>query len=300
MFKIAWSPIYHHPLPENHRFPMEKYSLLPEQLVYEGTIDEGSLFAPDPVTEEDLLRVHDLNYWQRLKNVELTPSEQRRSGFPHSEQLIERELRITQGTVQGALYAMEHGAAANIAGGTHHAYTDRAEGFCLLNDFAVAARYLLDRNLVKQVLIVDLDVHQGNGTAQIFASEPAVFTFSMHGRDNYPLHKEHSDLDIALPKGTGDDEYLRLLNHHLPRLFDALEPDFVFFQSGVDVLATDKLGHLGLTIQGCRQRDEVVLQKCRQEQVPVFMSMGGGYSHRLADIIEAHANTYRLTREIFF
>jgi len=279
---------------------MEKYSLLPEQLVYEGTIDESSLFAPDPVTEEDLLRVHDLNYWQRLKNVELTPSEQRRSGFPHSEQLIERELRITQGTVQGALYAMEHGAAANIAGGTHHAFTDRAEGFCLLNDFAVAARYLLDRNLVKQVLIVDLDVHQGNGTAQIFASEPAVFTFSMHGRDNYPLHKEHSDLDIALPKGTGDDEYLRLLNHHLPRLFDALEPDFVFFQSGVDVLATDKLGHLGLTIQGCRQRDEVVLQKCRQEQVPVFMSMGGGYSHRLADIIEAHANTYRLTREIFF
>lgn len=300
MFKIAWSPIYHHPLPENHRFPMEKYSLLPEQLVYEGTVDESSFFAPEPVSEADLLRVHDTDYWRRLKNLELTPTEQRRSGFPHSAQLIEREMRIMRGTLQGALYALEFGAAANIAGGTHHAYTNRAEGFCLLNDIAIAARHLLDRNLVRQVLVVDLDVHQGNGTAEIFAGDPSVFTFSMHGRDNYPLHKEKSDRDIALPKGTDDNNYLRLLREELPRLFDAVEPDFVFFQTGVDVLASDKLGHLGLTIQGCRKRDELVLQMCKRHDVPVCMSMGGGYSHRIADIVEAHANTYRLTREIFF
>lgn len=279
---------------------MEKYSLLPEQLIYEGTIDENSLFEPDPISEEDLLRVHDSEYWSRLLNLQLTPSEQRRSGFPHSDQLIERERCIMQGTLQAALLALEYGASANIAGGTHHAYTNRAEGFCLLNDIAIAARYLLHQHLAKRILVVDLDVHQGNGTAEIFREDPAVFTFSMHGRDNYPLHKEKSDLDIELPKGTPDAAYLKILNSHLPRLFDEHQPDFVFFQSGVDVLASDKLGHLGLTIQGCRKRDETVLSLCHRNGVPVCMSMGGGYSERIADIIEAHANTYRLTREIFF
>lgn len=300
MFKIAWSPIYHHPLPHGHKFPMEKYSLLPEQLVYEGTVSESSFFAPERLAENELLRVHDANYWHRLKNLELTPQEQRRSGFPHSEQLIERELRIMQGTLQAARFALEYGAAANIAGGTHHAYTNRAEGFCLLNDIAIAARFLLDQQLASKILVVDLDVHQGNGTAEIFKNEPRVFTFSMHGRDNYPLHKEQSDLDVHLPKGIQDDAYLALLREHLPRIIDSFHPDFVFYQCGVDVLATDKLGHLGLTIQGCRQRDAEVISRCHQHNLPLVISMGGGYSERIADIVEAHANTYRLIAEAYF
>ena len=300
MFKIAWSPIYHHPLPEGHKFPMEKYSLLPEQLIYEGTIGESSLFAPDSVSEEDLLRVHDSEYWKRLLNLQLTPSEQRRSGFPHSEQLIERERCIMQGTLQAALFALKYGAAANIAGGTHHAYSNRAEGFCLLNDMAIAARYLIHHRLAKRVLFVDLDVHQGNGSAEIFRDDPAVFTFSMHGRDNYPMHKEKSDLDVELPKGTSDEAYLKLLRHHLPRIVDNFKPDFVFYQCGVDVLASDKLGHLGLTIQGCRERDSEVISTCHKNSLPLALSMGGGYSKRIADIIEAHANTYRLVAEEYF
>lgn len=300
MFKIAWSPIYHHPLPDGHKFPMEKYSLLPEQLLYEGTIDEDSFFAPDSVTEEDLLRVHDPGYWNRLRNLQLTPSEQRRSGFPHSDQLIERERCIMQGTLQAALYALKHGAAANIAGGTHHAYTNRAEGFCLLNDMAIAARYLLDHQFAKRILVVDLDVHQGNGTAEIFRDDPSVFTFSMHGRDNYPLHKEKSDLDVELPKGTSDEVYLKQLRYHLPRIADAFEPDFVFYQCGVDVLASDKLGHLNLSIQGCRERDREVIATCYRQGLPLAISMGGGYSERIADIIDAHANTYRLIAESYF
>lgn len=300
MFKIAWSPTYHHPLPENHRFPMEKYTLLREQLLYEGTAEENDFFEPDTVSETDILRAHDPEYWKRLSTLKLTPAEQRRSGFPHSEALIQREVHIMQGTLSASLYALKYGAAANIAGGTHHAYANRAEGFCLLNDIAISALHLLHHKLVQKILVVDLDVHQGNGTAAIFANHPAVFTFSMHGRDNYPLRKEQSDLDIALPKNTGDKAYLQQLQHHLPRLFESVAPDFVFFQSGVDVLATDKLGHLAMSIQGCRQRDEVVLQLCRQHKVPVCMSMGGGYSHRIADIVEAHANTFRLTRGIYF
>lgn len=279
---------------------MEKYSLLREQLLYEGTVEEGCFFEPSAVSETDILRAHDSDYWKRLSSLKLTPAEQRRSGFPHSEALIQREVCIMQGTLAASLYALEFGAAANIAGGTHHAFAHRAEGFCLLNDIAISALYLLHHELVQKILVVDLDVHQGNGTAAIFKNHPSVFTFSMHGRDNYPLHKEQSDLDIALPKGTGDKEYLEQLQHHLPQIFESAAPDFVFFQSGVDVLATDKLGHLGMSIQGCRRRDEVVLQLCRQHNVPVCMSMGGGYSHRIADIVEAHANTFRLTRELFF
>jgi acetoin utilization deacetylase AcuC-like enzyme len=207
---------------------------------------------------------------------------------------------IANGTVQAALYALESGAAMNIAGGTHHAFTDRGEGFCLLNDIAIAANYLLEKNLVQKILVVDLDVHQGNGTAEIFRNEPRVFTFSMHGEKNYPLHKEQSDLDIPLPDGTGDKTYLRQLGKTLPALIDTHEPGFIFFQSGVDVLASDKLGRLAMTVAGCRERDRLVFEQCRQHKIPVVASMGGGYSQRVADIVEAHANTYRLAREIFF
>ncbi|NEM99693.1 histone deacetylase family protein [Pontibacter burrus] len=300
MLKIAWSRMYAHALPEGHRFPMAKYDLLPEQLLYEGTITDANLFAPGPLPEKFIVDTHDPVYWQRLRQLELTSSEIRKTGFPLSEELVNREIVIMNGTVQAALFALEYGIGMNIAGGTHHAFTDRGEGFCLLNDIAIAANYLLNYKGIHKVLVVDLDVHQGNGTAQIFRNEPRVFTFSMHCGHNYPFHKEHSDLDIPLAEGTDDKAYLTLLNNTLPRLLDEVEPEFVFFQSGVDVLATDKLGKLGMTIAGCKERDRLVLELCKRHNLPVAVSMGGGYSKQIAHIVEAHANTFRLAQQIWF
>lgn len=300
MLKIAWSSIYAHPLPAHHRFPMIKYELLPEQLLYEGTVKEENFFTPLPLKEPFILKTHEEGYWHKLKTLSLDKAEIRRTGFPLSRQLIDREITIAHGTVQAALYALQYGIAMNIAGGTHHAFSDRGEGFCLLNDIAIAANYLLDQQLCRQVLVVDLDVHQGNGTAQIFQHQPAVFTFSMHGEKNYPRLKEKSDLDISLPDGTDDARYLYLLRTQLPYLLDRVNPDFVFFQSGVDVLASDKLGRLGLSLDGCKQRDAYVLQICKEAGIPLAVSMGGGYSEKIAHIVEAHANTYRLAQEIFF
>ena len=300
MLKIAWTEIYAHPLPENHRFPMEKYNLLPQQLVYEGTVSESNFFSPPPLAEAWIVRTHEAVYWQKLKSQNLSRQEERRTGFPLSNALIDREVVIMEGTRQAALYALDYEVAMNIAGGTHHAFKNRGEGFCLLNDMAIAANYLLDCGLAKQVLVVDLDVHQGNGTAQIFRNQPKVFTFSMHGAANYPMHKEQSDLDIGLADGTDDDTYLSLLDANLKTLFDKVAPDFVFFQSGVDVLATDKLGRLGMSLEGCKMRDRMVLELCHLNEVPVVAGMGGGYSEKLAYIVEAHANTYRLAQEIYF
>jgi len=296
MYKIAWDPLYHHPLPDNHRFPMEKYSLLPEQLIFEGTVTQDQFFIPEPVTEKQILLCHDEQYWGRLENLELSATEIRRSGFPLSKQLIQREIIIAGGTVQAARFALENGVAMNIAGGTHHAFTNRGEGFCLLNDVAIAASVLLDEKLIDSAMVIDLDVHQGNGTAEIFQSNPNVFTFSMHGKKNYPLHKECSDLDVELEDGISDDEYLNLLNKHLNYLKENVKSDFIFYQAGVDVLATDKLGRLGLTIQGCRERDRLVFDMAFQLNLPIVVTMGGGYSERIADIIEAHANTFRLAK----
>jgi acetoin utilization deacetylase AcuC-like enzyme len=300
MLKIAWNAAYAHPLPPNHRFPMGKYELLPEQLLYEGTVTEASFFSPDPLPEEVILLSHDPTYWHRLRHLQLSPAEIRRTGFPLSASLVDREIIIANGTLQAALFALEQGVAMNVAGGTHHAFTDRGEGFCLLNDQAIAAQYLLEHQKARQILIVDLDVHQGNGTAQIFRHEPRVFTFSMHGGNNYPLHKEASDLDVPLPDGITDQAYLAKLRELLPALLDRVAPDFVFFQAGVDVLQTDKLGKLGLTLAGCKERDRLVLAACRQHRIPVVVCMGGGYSERLSDIVAAHANTFRLAQELFF
>lgn len=300
MLKIAWSDIYQHPLPNNHRFPMEKYSLLPAQLLHEGTVEKDNFFEPDFLEEKYILSVHKQEYWEKLKNQTLNKSEIRRTGFPLSKQLVEREIMIAEGTRQCAKYALENGIAMNIAGGTHHAFTDRGEGFCLLNDIAIASQYLLDENLVKQILVIDLDVHQGNGTAEVFYQNDNVFTFSMHGAKNYPLHKEKSNLDIDLPDDTNDEEYLTILQQTLLDLKTKLSPNFIFFQSGVDVLKTDKLGRLGMSIQGCRKRDEMVLEYCHKNNIPVVAIMGGGYSPKISDIIEAHANTFRLAQDIYF
>ena len=300
MLKIAWSPIYNHPLPPGHRFPMEKYDLLPEQLIYEGTVTDSNFFKPGKLTDKEILAVHTSSYWEKLKEVKFSRSEERNSGFPITPQLVQREININAGTIQCVDFALQYGVSMNIAGGTHHAYPDRAEGFCLLNDQAIASRYVLDNHKAQQVLIVDLDVHQGNGTAVIFQNDPRVFTFSMHGARNYPLRKENSDLDVALPDGTDDSSYLEVLDKYLNHLIEQLHPDFLFFQSGVDVLKTDKLGRLGLTIAGCRERDRKVLSIARQHQIPIVASMGGGYSEDIKHIVEAHANTFRLAQEIFF
>ncbi len=296
---IAWAPNYRLPLPEGHRFPMEKYELIPEQLLYEGSITEADLHRPQPLGAGPVLRVHCPQYWHKLNQLQLSRQEGRRIGFPVTRELFVRELTIAQGTINGCQQALQHGVALNVAGGTHHAYAEHGEGFCVLNDQAIAAQYLLDTGLARQILVVDLDVHQGNGTAALFAQEPRVYTFSMHGASNYPHRKETSDLDLPLPNLTTDAEYLRLLHQHLPRLLDRVQPDFVFYLSGVDVLASDKLGKLALSLEGCRRRDRYVLELCARSELPVMVCMGGGYSPRLADIVEAHCNTFRLAGELW-
>ncbi|MBB2144790.1 histone deacetylase [Pedobacter sp. LMG 31464] len=299
MLKIAYHPIYAHPLPEGHRFPMLKYELIPAQLLHEGTIQQENLFAPEPTAEENILATHNKDYWLQLKNGTLPAKEQRRIGFPLNAQLVEREIRIAQGTIDGALYAQQHGVAFNVAGGTHHAGSNWGEGFCLLNDQAIAANYLLNNDLSKRILIIDLDVHQGNGTAEIFQKEDKVFTFSMHGDKNFPFRKERSDLDIPLEDGTNDETFLTKLQEALAAVFKKHQPDFVFYLAGVDVLATDNLGKLALTKNGCKQRDVLVFTACLQHQVPVQVSMGGGYSPNIKTIVDAHCNTFRVARDLY-
>ena len=300
MLKIANHPIYTHPLPKGHRFPMEKYDLLPRQLLYEGTCTEENFFTPNFPDETAILAVHDKTYFRELKELTLNRRAAIKIGFPLSKEFIDREQIIACGTIMAAEYALDYGIAMNIAGGTHHAYSNRGEGFCIFNDQAVAARYLQKKKLAEKILIVDLDVHQGNGTAEIFENDASVFTFSMHGEKNYPFKKERSSLDIGLPDDTGDQEYLRILKDTLPQLIEKEQPDFIFFQSGVDILSTDKLGKLGCTVNGCKERDRFVIQTCQELGIPVQCSMGGGYSSDIKTIIEAHSNTYRLAQEIYF
>jgi acetoin utilization deacetylase AcuC-like enzyme len=300
MLKIAFDPIFAHPLPADHRFPMLKYELIPEQLMHEGTVNSENFFAPNICNESTILMTHDHTYFEQLINQTLSPLAIRKIGFPLSPQLIQRERTILQGTIDNALFAQQFGVSMNIAGGTHHAYTNKGEGFCLLNDIAVSANYLLHENLSKKILIVDLDVHQGNGTAEIFKQEERVFTFSMHGEKNFPAHKEKSNLDIALPDFTNDKAYLNILESTLPKLMDEVAPDFIFYQSGVDILESDKLGRLNVSIEGCKQRDKFVLQQCLINKIPVAVSMGGGYSEDIKIIVEAHCNTFRLAQELFF
>lgn len=299
LFSIAYAPIYAHPLPEGHRFPMLKYELIPEQLLHEGTITQQNIFAPQPCPDEIILWTHEAAYLDKLKQQTLTAKEQRHIGFPQSPELTQRELIIAQGTIDCCLFAQKAGVALNVAGGTHHAFADRGEGFCMLNDIAVAANYLMHKNLADKILIIDLDVHQGNGTAKIFENEPRVFTFSMHGEHNYPFHKERSDLDIGLKDGTDDATYLNILKTSLPKLIEDFKPDFAFYLSGVDILSTDKYGKLKVSVDGCRQRDEYVFTTLKQHAIPCVVSMGGGYSADVKIITEAHCNTFRVAKDIY-
>ncbi|WP_212002430.1 histone deacetylase [Chitinophaga sp. HK235] len=297
--KIAYHDIYTHPLPADHRFPMVKYELIPAQLLREGVIVAEQLFAPLPATAETILGTHDLSWWEKLRDQTLSDKEQRHIGFRQSPLLTQREIVIAQGTIDIALHALDHGIGFNVAGGTHHAFADHGEGFCLLNDFGIAANYLLQQKKAKKILVTDLDVHQGNGTAALFAGNDKVFTFSMHGAHNYPFHKETSDLDIPLPDGMTTGPYLQLLEETLPRLIDQVKPDIVFYLSGVDILETDRFGKLKVTAAGCLQRDELVFSLLYKHNIPCAVAMGGGYSTRISDIVNAHCNTFKTGLDIY-
>lgn len=300
MLKVAFSPVFKYRLPKGHRFPMIKYELLPQQLLLEGTLSNQHFFHPEALDDAQILLAHTPRYLNKLEQLEFSRKEERAIGFPIRKDLVVRGRHIAMGTYDCAKYAIKYGVSMNIAGGTHHAFADHGEGFCLFNDIAIASYLLLQNELVKKILIVDLDVHQGNGTASIFMKDPRVFTFSMHGGKNYPLRKQTSDLDIPLPDGCDDELYLNKLQTHLPVIIENFRPDFIFYLAGVDVLATDKLGRLKLTRKGCRQRDQYVFERCIANHIPVAVVMGGGYSHQLRDIIEAHANTFRLAQEMYF
>jgi len=299
MIRIAYHPCYYLNLPEGHRFPMDKYRLLPEQLLYEGLFQSENFFAPNKIALDKVSRVHTQSYIDKLLSLQLSKQEIRKSGFPLSQALVDREQIIAQGTINNVHYAIESGVSMNIAGGTHHAFSNRAEAFCFFNDQAIAAQYVLDQGIAQRVAIIDLDVHQGNGTAEIFSTVPEVFTFSMHGKANYPFKKEQSDLDVELESSISDEAYLQLLEQHLKEIHQKFEPQFIFYLSGVDILESDKLGKLNLSIQACKRRDALVLSYAKHHQIPVQISMGGGYSPQLRTIVDAHTNTFREAHRIF-
>ena len=292
--KVCYSDRYAVPLPSAHPFPMPKYRLARNRLLDEGSIMQRHLVEPPLARHEDILLVHTEDYWFRCSRGELTAQEIRRIGFPWSDDLVGRSRAAVQGTIIAAQSALDDGIASNLAGGTHHAYPDHGEGYCVLNDIAIATRVLHRDGLAERIAIIDCDVHQGNGTAAIFQNDPDVFTFSMHGEKNFPARKEQSKLDINLPSGVGDEEYLTILRNHIPKILDEFQPDFVFYQAGVDPFEGDRLGKLKLTIDGLRRRDEFVIAACRERELPVVTTMGGGYAKNISDTVEAHCNTVRV------
>ncbi|HVF23379.1 MAG TPA: histone deacetylase [Pyrinomonadaceae bacterium] len=296
---VFYTPRYYADIGNGHIFPIRKFELVRDRLLGEGTLHASELLEPAPATLDDVLLVHTNDYISRLCNGQLTPKELRRLGLPWSESLVRRSFYATGGTIAAARVALVEGYASNLAGGTHHSFADRGEGFCVLNDVAVAIRVLRKEGLIRRAAIVDCDVHQGNGTATIFADDEDTFTFSIHGANNYPLFKARSNLDIELPDGTGDDEYLNVLNHHLPNVFDAADPELVFYLAGADPYTNDKLGRLALTIDGLRQRDLCVLRECYDRETPIVTVMSGGYGKDINDTIEIHCNTIRMVKEVF-
>ena len=275
------------PLPEGHRFPMEKYALLRERIARDPSL---TLSVPDAATEEALLRVHDAGYLERVEGGGLSRDEVRRIGFPWSPQLVERSKRSVGGTVAAARAALEDGVSANLAGGTHHAFSDRGEGFCVFNDVAVAIRAVQADAPSRRCSVVDLDVHQGNGTAAIFANDDSVFTLSVHGESNYPFRKERSDLDLALPDGTEDARFLEAVRQGVDRAL-ASHPDVVFYVAGADAYAGDKLGRLSVSMRGMHERDCIVFDACEAMGIPLAIVMSGGYAENVHEIVDIHAAT---------
>lgn len=297
--RVCYSDQYQVQLFSTHPFPMQKYRLVRNQLLAEGTISHWNLIEPGLIEDVDVLLVHTQDYWRRCSTGHLTASEVRRIGFPWSEALVRRARAAVSGTLVAARYALRDKIASNLAGGTHHAFPDHGEGYCLLNDIAIATRVLQRDGLVNRVVIIDCDVHQGNGTAAIFRGDKTVFTFSIHGEKNFPLRKEESSLDIGLPDGTGDDEYLRVLQNHIPAILSDFKPEIVFYQAGVDPHEHDRLGKLKLTHTGLKQRDEFVIGECLKANISVVTTMGGGYGKDIADTVEGHCNTVRVSLRYF-
>ena len=288
-----------HQLPEKHRFPMVKYELIPQQLLHEGLVEKENFFSPTLAKDYWIEKAHDKEYISKLKHLTLTKTEIRKTGFPLSKELVNREYIITQGTLDCVDFAIKYGASANIAGGTHHAFRDRGEGFCLFNDVAIGSYYAIEKHKMQSILIIDLDVHQGNGTASILKDNQKVFTFSMHGEKNYPFHKEKSNLDIPVKDGITGKEYLKKLKENLDFLSDELSPNIIFYISGVDILDTDKLGRLAVKRDDCKKRDEMVFEFSKKSKAPIVTVMGGGYSEKIYDIVEAHCNTFKSMLSLF-
>lgn len=287
------------PLPANHTFPIIKYREVRRKLVAEGTLRETDIFEPELATRDEILLVHTADYYDRFVAGELTPREVRRLGLPWSEALVRRSHFSVAGTIHAARAALREGIGANLGGGTHHAFADHGEGFCVFNDIAVAIRLLREEGRVRRAAVIDCDVHQGNGTAAIFAEEPEVFTLSLHGEKNYPLVKQQSTIDVPLADHTEDDEYLHLLEQNLEPVLDRFRPDIVFYQAGVDPLHCDRLGRLSLTHEGLLRRDLLVLAACHARALPCVLTMGGGYAKNVEDTVEAHCNTIRVARDVY-
>ncbi len=296
--RVSYTPRYYADIGEGHVFPIRKFELVRDRLLREGTISPANIVEPQLAPIADVLLVHTEDYVTRLRAGTLTPREIRRLGLPWSKALVRRSFLAAGGTLNAARWALSEGIGSNLAGGTHHAFPDRGEGFCVLNDVAIAIRVLQRDDLIKRAAIVDCDVHQGNGTATIFEDDESVFTFSMHGAKNYPLFKARSTLDIELPDATSDEIYLETLAQHLPSVF-AFAPDIVFYLGGADPYIGDKLGRLALTMEGLRARDELVLSECRARNIGVATTMSGGYASEISDTVEIHCNTIRVARAIF-
>ncbi len=297
-YKLFYSPHYYANIGEGHVFPIKKFELVRDVLLNEGTLHPHEIIEPQPAEFADLILVHTEDYVTRLREGTLDKKEIRRLGLPWSESLVRRTFLAVSGTINASFSALETGISSNLAGGTHHAFPDRGEGFCVLNDVAVAIRVLQRERLAKRFLIVDCDVHQGNGTAFIFKDDDEIFTFSIHGEKNYPLYKEKSNLDLELKDGTSDAEYLEILNQALPHVF-LHEPDIVFYLGGADPFVDDKLGRIGLTIAGLMKRDEMVLRFAKDHGIPIVTTMSGGYAKDINDTVEIHCNTIRTAKNVF-
>ncbi len=289
--KVFYSDRFVLPLPEGHRFPMKKYSMLRERVAANGICEAGELRVPHRVTDQEILRAHAPGYLKKVVTGTLTDREMRRIGFPWSERMVERSRRASGGTLDACRAALEEGLAANLAGGTHHAFADHGEGFCILNDSAIAARTLRSEGLVKKVVVLDTDVHQGNGTAAILRGDPHVFTFSIHGAKNFPFRKEESDLDIGLPDGADDGAFLEALSEGLEYALDRAAADVAIFVAGADPFEGDRLGRLSVTKEGLAERDRLVLESCRERNLPVAVTMAGGYAREVEDAVDIHFRT---------
>lgn len=294
MLRVATSEKYRYPLPEGHRFPIEKYGLVQEKLLREGVLQAGQLYHPGKASAEMLYLAHTKAYVDKCFQLNLPEKQLRALGLPLTELSLKRARCSVAGTLKSVEYALKYGAAANLGGGTHHAYADKPEGFCLFNDLAVAAAFAVEKLGLKSVLVCDLDVHQGNGTAAIFRQNLSVYTFSCHCAQNYPLRKEESNRDIALPEGTSDKAYLAAIGQELPALLDQLRPELVLYQAGADVLAGDRLGKFALSPEAVAARDRLLFETVFKRDIPIVTTLGGGYHERLSTLVNAHARTIQL------